>query len=65
MNEILAAKLIDLAFTMAEVALERQAVMAHVQELIDKGAKAEDLPAALEKMRDEAIKNAETVIDKA
>lgn len=63
MNEAALFKLLDVGFTLLQVGLEREAVLARVQKLEQEGATAEQITEALVKMRDEAIDNAQKVID--
>ena len=62
MNEIVVAKLLDLAFDALAVGLERDAIVSQVKEMEAKGATPKEVAEALKGMRDKAIADAQAAI---
>jgi hypothetical protein len=65
MTEVVIWKLLDMAFNVASVAMEREAVIAKVKALEETGASPEAILTELTRMRDEAIAGAQDAIDQA
>lgn len=63
MTEVVIWKLLDLAFNVASVTMEREAVVAKVKALEEGGASPAEILAELTKMRDDAIAAAQRAID--
>ena len=62
MTELMILKLLDIGFTVAQVGLERQAVLDAANARLQAGDTPEQVAAFLVKMRDEALAKAEEAV---